>query len=309
MRLQTPVTVDDEITAGLSDPVQKRLPAHYLYDDAGSALFEAITELPEYGLTRADERLLLQHAADIVRLTRAMRVVDLGSGSGVKARLLLNEFGRDVIYMPIDVSSAALKNCVAELSDFTVETIESEYLPGLRLASDRRGGDPILVTFLGSNIGNFEKRTILPFLHGVRQQLRSGDHLLIGIDLVKPVPQLIAAYDDASGVTAEFNRNLLRRLNHDFGANFDIEAFDHEVRWNEDERRIEMHLRARRDQRVIVRDLQLQLFIEAGETIHTESSHKFEVSEFENLADAAGFRTVAAWIDEEWPFAEMLFRV
>jgi uncharacterized SAM-dependent methyltransferase len=175
--------------------------------------------------------------------------------------------------------------------------------------SARRGDDPILVTFLGSNIGNFERAAIPPFLQGVREQLRSGDSLLIGIDLVKPVEQLLAAYNDAAGVTAAFNRNLLHRLNHDFGADFEPQCFEHQARWSESARRIEMHLRASSDQHVILRDLGLKLLIRSGETIHTESSHKFKVSEFENLATAAGFGLVAAWIDDEWPFAEMLFKV
>lgn len=309
MRIQQPVSVAEEVYEGLSDPIQKRLPTHYLYDDTGSALFEAITALPEYGLTRADERLLRKHSSDIVRLSRARRVVDLGSGSGVKARLLISEFGRDVIYMPIDVSKAALAKCVESLWDYQVETIESEYLPGLRLASSRRGADPILVTFLGSNIGNFERSAIPPFLLGVREQLRSGDFLLIGIDLVKPVEQLLTAYDDAAGVTAAFNRNLLHRLNRDFGGNFEPNCFEHQSRWNESARRIEMHLRASSDQHVILRDLGLKSLIRSGETIHTESSHKFKVPEFEGLANTAGFGLVGAWTDDEWPFAEMLFKV
>lgn len=309
MRIQPLESLAEEIYDGLSDPVQKRLPTHYLYDDTGSALFEAITALPEYGLTRADERLLRKHASDIVRLSGARRVVDLGSGSGVKARILMSEFGRDVVYMPIDVSRAALAKCVESLWDFSVDTIESEYLPGLRLASIRRGRDPVLVTFLGSNIGNFERAAVPPFLQGVRSQLRSGDFLLIGVDLVKPVGQLLAAYDDAAGVTAAFNLNLLHRLNRDFGANFDPDCFKHEARWSESASRIEMHLRASSDQQVLLRNLDLRSFIGSGETIHTESSHKFKVPEFEELATTAGFNPVAAWTDEEWPFAEMLFKV
>ena len=217
MRVQTELSLAEELQKGLTDPVQKYLPTHYLYDDTGSALFDAITELPEYGLTRADERLLRRHSAEIAELAPVKRVVDLGSGSGEKARILLSALDEDVIYLPIDVSNSALANCVANLPGFTVTPIEAEFLPGLSIARAACGEEPVLVTFLGSNIGNFERPSILPFLRGIKDRLAVGDFLLLGIDLIKPVDQLIAAYDDSAGVTAAFNRNLLVRLNREFG--------------------------------------------------------------------------------------------
>jgi dimethylhistidine N-methyltransferase len=309
MPLQTQqVSLEEELEKGLTHPVQKYLPTHYLYDDAGSALFDAITDLPEYGLTRADERLLRKHGPDIASLTGARRVIDLGSGSGEKARLLLSAFGPDTVYAPIDVSKAALANCVANLPEFQVDPVEAEFLPGLSIASSERRSGPVLVTFLGSNIGNFERPLILPFLRGIRERLEPGDYLLLGIDLVKPVPQLIAAYDDAAGVTAAFNRNLLVRLNREFGANFNVDKFEHVAVWNTSKRRIEMHLRALADMRVTIRDLGVDSYFRSGETIHTESSHKFEVPEVTELARSAGYRQVALWKDNDWPFAEVLFR-
>jgi dimethylhistidine N-methyltransferase len=298
-----------EVRRGLTDPVRKWLPAEALYDDVGSALFEAITALPEYGLTRADVRLLKHCSPDVGRLSRAATVVELGSGSGVMTRLLLSAFSPDVVYAPVDVSRAALDRCVAELAGFVVQPVQDEFLPGLHTAVARRGAGPLLVCFLGSNIGNFERDAILPFLRNVRAELRSGDTLLLGADLVKPVDQLLLAYDDPAGVTAAFNRNLLARLNREFNGNFSLRCFEHEALWNAKERRIEMHLRSRSRQHVHIGDLDLHLTIEAGETIWTESSHKFEVAELTAMAGQAGLAAVDCWIDYEWPFAEHLLRV
>ena len=237
------------------------------------------------------------------------QIVDLGSGSGEKARSLLTAFGTSVIYSPVDVSAAALAQCAARLPEFLVEPIQAEFVPGLAIASSTRGSRPLLVTFLGSNIGNFDLSAIPPFLRDIRQQLRTGDFLLLGIDLVKPVQQLIAAYDDQSGITAAFNLNLLHRLNREFGANFQPECFQHQARWNPSRRRIEMHLEAISDQRVFVRDLDLECLVRGGETIHTESSHKFDAAEMREWAVDAGFHPIAEWTDDEWPFSELLFEV
>lgn len=306
MHPQLALSLFQQVRLGLTDPVQKWLPAAALYDEVGSALFDAITALPEYGLTRADLRLLTSYAPDIGRISAAVRVVELGSGNGTKTRVLLSAFPRGVTYSPVDVSIAALARCEAELKDFRVEPVQSEFLPGLRTALETRPGGPVLVAFLGSNIGNFERGDVGPFLTAIRRELKTGDTFLLGADLVKPVEMLLEAYDDPTGVTAAFNKNLLSRLNREFGANFCPRCFDHEARWNEAERRIEMHLRARTKQRVRLQDLTFA--VEPGETIWTESSHKFDVAELIGVGRLAGFAPVAHWTDDEWPFAEMLFR-
>jgi L-histidine Nalpha-methyltransferase len=307
MRAQPAVTLAEEIRAGLTSAGQKRLPAKALYDEVGSALFDAITALPEYGLTRADIRLLRSASPSIARHSRAETIVELGSGSGTKTRVLLSSFGPGVRYRPIDVSTAALDRCSSELSEFDVQPVQAEFLPGLLTAAAERDGAPILVAFLGSNIGNFDRTEIPGFLREIRGELRKGDSFLLGVDLVKDVDQLLLAYDDPAGVTAAFNRNLLARLNREYDANFDLRCFAHEARWNREERRIEMHLRATATQYVSVRKVGFDLTIDAGQTIWTESSHKFEAAEMIRVAAAAGFDAVAHWTDAEWPFAEMLF--
>jgi L-histidine Nalpha-methyltransferase len=308
MHPQPGLTLAEEVRAGLTNPEGMTLPAMALYDEIGSALFDTITLLPEYGLTRADVRLLRKWSPAIARLSGASHIVELGSGSGTKTRILLSAFSSDVIYCPVDVSAAALERCRTELSDFVVAPIHAEFLPGLQAAASRRNGAKLLVAFLGSNIGNFRREAIPDFLSDIRSHLESGDTLLVGADLVKPAPELMDAYDDPTGVTAAFNRNLLARLNREFDANFHLRCFDHEVRWNAEERRVEMHLRAVSDQRVRIEKLGLDLDIRSGETIWTESSHKFEIRELTTLAVAAGFESVEQYTDEEWPFAELLFR-
>lgn len=308
MHLQTAVEFAGEVREGLLTPGQKSLPAKYLYDDVGSALFDAITALPEYGLTRADLRLLTAHARDIAALCPGtLQVAELGSGNGSKARVLLSAFGKGVTYRPIDLSRAALESCRRELAEFDVSPIHADFLEGLEIASRQRRGR-LMVAFLGSNIGNFQRDEIAPFLRSIRDRLLPGDTLLIGADLLKPVADLILAYDDPAGVTAAFNKNLLSRLNREFEGDFDVRRFDHEVRWNPEERRIEMHLRAGSDQTALLRALDLRVKMSEGETIWTESSHKFEVSELTSLARRAGFAFTSCWSDQEWPFAELLYR-
>ncbi len=302
-----------EIRAGLEEPQGKRLPPRFLYDDLGSALFEAITLLPEYGLSRADERILRAHAQEIARLAPAPSLVaELGSGSGKKTRPLLEALAarRALRYLPIDISPAALGRCRIEMDRLAAvrfEPIAAEFLEGLREATARRrGAEPLLVLFLGSTIGNFERPADERFLRAVRRSLAPGDALLLGTDLLKPVPTLLAAYDDALGVTAAFDLNLLVRLNREFDADFDLSAFAHEARWNAGARRIEMHLVARRAESVTLTGLELRVHFRAGESLWTESSHKYAPEEPAELARRAGFRCAARWQDREWPFAESL---
>jgi L-histidine Nalpha-methyltransferase len=299
------------VRAGLSQE-QKELPSRYLYDAIGSALFDAITLLPEYGLTRADARILKRHAGEIVsRLDGPVAIAELGSGSGSKTRWILEAVGarEPVVYFPIDVSCAALARCARELEELgKIVPIEASYMDGLQEAVARRSrGQKLLVLFLGSTIGNFYPHAVLPFLRDVRAILRRGDALLLGADLEKPEVQMLLAYDDPTGVTAAFNLNLLARINRELGADFNLRQFTHEARYNRGERCIEMHLRANCRQQVIIRDAGFACGFQAGETIWTEACHKFQAAEVAGWARPAGFTALAQWTDAEWPFVETLF--
>ena len=302
-----------DVREGLSKPGQKELLSKYLYDDIGSALFEVISLLPEYGLTRADQRLLRRNAYDIVsRLPARVTVAELGSGSGKKTRWILKALSRNqhTSYCPIEISPAALAMCKRELGDMECISIvgfEREYLDGLREVAERRkNGEHLLVLFLGSTIGNFDRPAGARFLAEVRQILQPGDALLLGTDLMKPKPQLLDAYDDATGVTAAFNLNLLARINRELDADFDLDQFEHVARFNSQARSVEMHLRSLRKQTVNIPKSELSVTFLNGETIWTESSHKYFRDEVPEIAAAAGFRCDAQWVDEEWPFAENL---
>jgi len=308
-----PVDFAVDVCRGLTRPGQKELPSKYLYDSIGSRLFEAICELPEYGLTRADERLLHGYAHEMVaHIPGPMVVAELGSGSGRKTRWILEAVSRHrpTSYYPIEISATALAMCRRELSDIDAVSIvgfEREYLDGLlEVASRRQRGQRILVLFLGSTIGNFDRPADIRFLREVRLILQPGDALLLGTDIEKPIYKLIRAYDDPLRVTAAFNLNLLARINRELGADFVIEQFEHEARFNFETRSIEMHLRSTRDQVVEVREAGISVPILENETIWTESCHKYSLDEVNSTAADAGFRCEARWIDHEWPFAENL---
>jgi len=322
MILRQAVTADPvfefaaEVRAGLLCDGQKELPSKYLYDDVGSALFEVISALPEYGLTRADQRLLRENAAEIVaRVNSPVVVAELGSGSGKKTRYLLEALDtrQQTRYCPIEISHTALTMCARELSDIdhiSIVGFESEYLDGLlEVADNRRADEQLLVLFLVSTIGNFDRPADAKFLRAVRRILRAGDALLLGTDLVKPIPQMLDAYDDSLGVTAAFNLNLLGRINRELGGNFVLSQFKHEARFNPETRSIEMHLRSERNQNVTISRAGLTVTFRTGETIWTESSHKYSRPELLQLAMAAGFRCEEQWVDNEWPFAETLLMV
>ncbi len=306
-----------DVREGLARDGQKTLSCRYLYDPVGSALFDAITCLAEYGLTRADARLVECHAAEIIaRIPGHILLAELGSGSGAKTRPIMLRLGerlgrrRKVIYYPIDVSGAALERCARELASLgTIVPLETDYLEGLeRVAEQRSPGETLLVLFLGSTIGNFEPEEAADFLAAVRSRLSPGDALLLGTDLVKPAAQMLLAYDDPAGVTAAFNLNLLGRINRELDGDFDLRQFEHVARYDGAAQRIEMHLRSRSDQVVTIGKAALVIEFAAGETIWTESSHKFRPEQIIALACAAGFRLERQWIDCEWPFAESLLR-
>jgi len=304
----------EDVRKGLTKPGQKELASNYLYDEVGSALFDAITLLPEYGLYRADERILRQHAAEIVRplLSAPVVVAELGSGSGKKTRWILEALGQHqhTGYYPIEISSTALARCAREISQLdgvSVAGIEREYFEGLSIVTaNRHDRDRLLVLFLGSTIGNFDRPAAMEFLNEVRRRLRTNDALLLGTDLVKPVELLLAAYDDPTGVTASFNLNLLARINRELGANFDLRAFRHLAHYDERERRIEMHLVSQRNQIVTIPEAHCTVPFEYGETIWTESSYKYRTDEIRQMARETGFHLETQWMDDEWPFAESL---
>ena len=302
-----------DVRAGLTKPGQRELPSKYLYDEVGSALFEAISVLPEYGLTRADTRLLKEYAEEIVgRLPSPLQVAELGSGSGKKTRWILEALSRrqKTFYYPIEISPHALAACEKELGRIDLVSIvgyEQPYLEGLRSVAEGRGEyGHLLVLFLGSTIGNFDREAGDKFLRELRATLRTGDALLLGTDLEKSVELQLLAYDDPAGVTAAFNLNLLARINRELGADFDLSCFRHEARWNYADRRMEMHLRSTRRQSVRISAANLRLVLNEDETIWTESSHKYKAQEIPELATRTGFRCDEQWIDKEWPFAQNL---
>lgn len=304
----------EEVRAGLTQLRQKELPSKYLYDEVGSALFEVISVLPEYGLCRADERLLKSHADEIIgRIPAPIIVAELGSGSGKKTQWILEAVVRreNGVYCPIEISHSALALCERQLDHIDRVSIlgfEAEYLDGLRqVVRRRKPGQHILVLFLGSSIGNFDRGPAEGFLDCIRRALVPGDALLLSTDLVKPIPRMIRAYDDAIGATAAFNLNMLARINRELDGEFILSQFQHSASYNSEERRIEMHLVSSHEQTVTIRKAELAVTFQKGETIWTESSYKYYREDVAEMGRRSGFKCEAQWIDEEWPFAQTLF--
>ena len=303
-----------DVADGLRAP-QKFIAPQYLYDDIGSALFEVITLLPEYGLTRAEERLLYSFSGELAaNLAPVSAVVELGSGSGKKTQQILSALvsaQREVSYFAIDVSPAALQVCCENLGKVRgvqARGVEASYLEGLgRLREDVSLKGRVLLLFLGSTIGNLTDNEMSSFLKQVRSHLRAGDGFLLGADLVKSSERLVEAYDDPAGITASFNLNLLARINRELGGDFDLRKFRHEARWVPEKSRMEMHLVSLERQSVRVRAANCQVSFEAGESIWTESSRKFTTMELERAASQSRFTIARQWIDKEWPFAETLW--
>jgi len=304
----------EDVRQGLSKRGQKELYSKYLYDEVGSALFDAITVLPEYGLTRADARLLRKHSGGLAkRLEYPSLVVELGSGSGSKTRWILSAIAakQPVTYCPVDVSTSALENCwreLRQLDSVEIVPLAQSYLDGLRQAVELRSArGSMLVLFLGSTLGNFNPERAEEFLTDVRRLMLPGDAFYLSTDLQKEIPRLIAAYDDALGVTAAFNLNLIARINRELRANFDLSQFVHEARYDNNAHRIEMHLRSLVNQAVSVGD-DFTIKLRRGETIWTESSYKFRCEDIAAIARRSGFDCEIQWVDEEWPFAQSLLR-
>jgi L-histidine Nalpha-methyltransferase len=304
-----------DVRAGLTNPGQKELYSKYFYDHIGSALFETITLLPEYGLSRADLRLIDRHAGQLSEAARGVSVVaELGSGSGEKALRILPHLADEnqrLTYCPIDLSHSALVRCERDLADIPhlkVMPIENSYVAGLIAASKlRSSGRSMLVLFLGSSIGNFEPAIAEQFLTIVRERLTPGDVVLLSTDLVKELPRMLAAYNDALGVTAAFNLNLLLRINRELHADFDLRNFRHEVRYDKAAQRVEMHLCSLKDQTVTING-KFTVALRTGETIWTESSYKFHPEQVRLMAERAKFSCEVQWVDTEWPFAQSLLR-
>ena len=296
----------EDVAAGLT-ATPKALPPKYFYDARGSALFEDITRLPEYYPTRAERSILKQRAVEIADLTKPHTLVELGSGSSEKTRLLLDaghEVGSLQTYVPFDVSAAAIEEAVpalvADHPEIDVHGVVGDFehhlarLPGTR---------PRLMVFLGGTIGNFEPADRAGFLATVARSLSPGDGFLLGTDLVKDADRLVAAYDDAAGVTAEFNLNVLRVVNRELGADFDLDAFEHVALWDAADEWIEMRLRSTVDQRVTVRDLGLPVEFTRGEEMRTEISAQFREERVRAELTAAGLRTTHWWTDAAGDFA------
>jgi dimethylhistidine N-methyltransferase len=324
-RLRVHRLADDEARGDFSGDVRrgltaekKFLPPKYFYDELGSRLFEAICLLPEYYLTRAESEIFARRSDEIAELAArgsAVTLFELGSGSASKTRriveALLRRQGR-LTYVPVDISTRALEESArALLQDYpalSVEAYAGDYDAALpRLGENLGEGQRALVLFLGSNIGNFDLAEARDFLRRVRGVLRSGDALLVGADLKKDPAVLEAAYDDALGVTAAFNLNLLARINRELQADFDLRAFRHVALYDEARGRVEMHLESARRQSVRIRALGLEVMFGEGERVHTENSYKYDLAELSALADETGFARARTWLDGGERFSSNLF--
>lgn len=301
-----------------ADDVREGLRAHpkhlspwYFYDALGSALFDAICELPEYYVTRAEIEILTHRGADIARAFGSIdRLIELGSGSCRKTALLLEpvlHHNPRLRFVPVDIDPSVLHGCARDLQTrfpaLRIDAVCGDYRDAARLVA--RGGRSAAL-FLGSSIGNLDMESAAAMLHEVRSMLATGDPFLLGADLRKPKEILEPAYDDALGVTAAFNKNLLARINRELGGTFDLTAFDHRAFFNESESRIEMHLVSRARQSVRIESLGMTVEFEDGETIHTENSYKYAESDLRQLAARSGFEVTQIWTDSKHRFADVL---
>jgi L-histidine N-alpha-methyltransferase len=315
LRIFTPVEIRsffrDDVAHGLQQP-QKTIPPKYFYDEYGSLLFEEICQQPEYYLTRTEAAILKSHAAEMIEAAGDCAIIELGSGSSVKTRLLLDECQRRgylTQYIPIDISAsmleAAARSLTTEYPRLRIEALAADYVTGLSaLPSALRR----LVLFLGSNLGNFSLAEQDQLFARLTTALHPGDFLLIGLDLRKPITIIEPAYNDAAGVTAAFNLNLLQRMNRELQADFNLSTFSHIAFYNREHHQIEMHLRSECDQQVTIRDLGLRTPFQQGETIHTEISRKFDLDNVTAHLSRFGFQLRRHWTDVRAWFAVCLFQ-
>lgn len=307
---ERPSALLSDALAGLTSP-RKTLPCKWLYDAEGTRLFEAITRLPEYYPTRTEMRILDQHGREIARAVGpGAVVVEFGPGDGVKAVQLLSALDTPRAYLPVDIAPEWLgqvaERVEAAFPDLPVRPVVADFTRPFDLPAHGGGSAARLGFFSGSTIGNFEPAEAVAFLARARATLGQGGRLLLGADLVKGEKVLEAAYDDSAGVTAAFNLNLLTRLNREAGADFDLDGFLHKARWNAARERVEMHLVARHAQSVRLGDQTIRFA--AGESIHTESSHKYRAEGLRALAAAAGWRDAAMWTDPDPLFSVWLLQ-
>ncbi len=298
---------------------QKTLPAWLFYDATGSRLFEEITRLPEYYLTSLEQSIFSRNAADIVAkaagsVEQPLCVVELGAGSASKTLTLLRAVmvrQGDTLYLPVDVSEAALelasKNVHAALPQVEVQPVCSNFTHDKDLNLPSMGRK--LALYIGSSIGNFDPEDAIDLLRWLRSQLQPGDALLLGTDMAKDIAPLLAAYNDRAGVTAEFNKNILARLNRELEANFDLDAFEHRAIWNASQSRIEMHLDSKCNQMVHVELLHRNFGFKRGESIHTENSYKFTPQQVEEMLQKSGYVLEQSWYDDKHWFGVHLARV
>lgn len=308
-----------DVLEGLSK-TPKSIPSVYFYDDVGSRLFQEITELDEYYLTRCEQEILETHGGRIAEIVSAgpFRVVELGAGDGRKTATLLDQLldgGRsvDCEYVPIDICKQSVRELTESLAHrtadgrFRVRGIAAEYFEGLAMLA-RQAAQRNLVLFLGSSIGNFSRPEAHEFFHSLRKQLRPGDFALIGFDLLKDPETLRRAYDDSAGVTRQFNLNLLDRINRELGGTFDRRRFEHRAVFNADRRCMESWLVSRLDQQVAVETLGREFAFDAGEGMHVESSHKYEPAEIAAFAAESGFAVQCNFFDARRYFVDSLWR-
>lgn len=306
----------EDVRAGLTSR-PKWLSARHLYDARGSALFAEICEQPEYYPTRTEGAILREIAPQLAaRFDRAPQLVELGSGSAEKTRALIEALiarHGDLTYEPIDISRSALElsaeELLADYPELDVYAVADEYLPGLRRLAEipERSESPRLIVWLGSSIGNFHREEAARFLTVLRGSLRPEDRLLVGFDRRKGAPELEAAYDDGAGVTAAFIRNLLDRIDREFGSDFGSAAWSFQARYDEELGRVEMTLECPDARRVAIPELDMDVPFEAGERIHMENSYKYSEGEIRALADTAGLRVLEHWTDPDERFCEVLF--
>lgn len=302
----------EDVKTGLSAE-NKFLYPKYFYDVRGSEIFDRITRIEDYYPTRTEESILIERSADIIEFSKNKPVmVELGSGTSTKTRHILeakHRTGLPLNYIPLDVSDILIptsEQLLKDYSNLTINGIISEYITGYRIVKDI-DPSPNLTIFLGSSIGNFRREYIKEFLTKIANEMHDDDALLIGFDLIKDEEVLLRAYNDSEGLTAEFNLNILRRINNELGGNFDLGKFKHESIFNREKSRIEMHLISTVDQTVQIKDIDLTVNFKKGETIHTENSYKFNDDLIMGFADAAGLEWITTWNDERKYFALTLF--
>lgn len=312
-RLSSDQVVDgSDVVKGLTQ-IPMSIPVRYFYDDRGSMLFEQICELPEYYPTRTETAILQEYASEIALVTGKCELVELGSGSSTKTRILLDAYsqlGYPVHYVPIDVSAGILESSAKQLlADYPllqVHALVSTYELALKqLRGEKRLGDR-MICFIGSTLGNLTPQECNCFFSQITDALHLGEYFLLGIDLQKPKQLLEAAYNDSQGVTAAFNLNMLNHLNRRFNGDFDTTQFEHWAFYNDTQHQIEMHLRSLRSQSVSLRALDLIIEFEAGETILTEISRKFDLSAIKQELQAHGLITLQIWTDPQQWFGLLL---